>query len=130
MDSTRSGSCACGAVRFTTHGSLRGVIFCHCVQCRKQTGHFYAATSVAAADLHVEGADEVTWYASSPHARRGFCRTCGSALFWQQDGADVVSILAGAFDDPAALEGQGHIFVEQKADYYDIADGLPQNKRW
>lgn len=130
MERTRTGSCGCGAVRFTTHGRLRGVIFCHCTQCRKQTGHFYAATSVAAADLHVEGADAITWYAGSPEARRGFCGTCGSALFWKQEGSDTVSILAGAFDSPADLEGMNHIFVEQKGDYYEIADGLPQNRRW
>jgi hypothetical protein len=130
MDSTRSGSCGCGAVRFTTRGPLRGVIFCHCIQCRKQTGHFYAATSVAAERLHVEGEDAITWYAGSPEAKRGFCRICGSALFWKREGADTVSILAGAFDAATGLEGQEHIFVEQKGDYYELADGLPQKMRW
>lgn len=130
MNQARSGSCACGAVRFTTQGERRGVVFCHCVQCRKQTGHFYAATSVAAADLDIDGGDAITWYAGSPQAKRGFCGTCGSALFWKQNGADTVSILAGAFDDPTELRGQGHIFVEQKGDYYDIDDDLPQSRRW
>ncbi len=51
MDEVRTGSCGCGAVRFTTRGTLRGVVYCHCVQCRKQTGHFFAATSVEAAGL-------------------------------------------------------------------------------
>ncbi|MCB1383685.1 MAG: GFA family protein [Notoacmeibacter sp.] len=123
-----TGSCLCGAVRFRTRGTLRGVIYCHCSQCRKQSGHFYAATSIADAGLTVEGAEGVTWYAASDHAKRGFCRTCGSALFWKEGGSDRTSILAGAFDAPSGLHGQVHIFTADKGDYYDIDDGLPQDK--
>ena len=82
MDEHR-GACLCGAVRFRTEGPLRGVIYCHCSQCRKQTGHYYAATNVVGDRLEIEGAEDVTWYAASDFARRGFCRHCGSALFWK-----------------------------------------------
>ena len=51
MTSSHKGSCLCGAVRFTASGPLRGVLYCHCSQCRKQTGHYYAATNVADDDL-------------------------------------------------------------------------------
>ena len=45
-DSTNElvGQCLCGGVRFRTRGKLRGVIYCHCSQCRRQSGHFVAAT--------------------------------------------------------------------------------------
>lgn len=126
MSEKHSGSCLCGRVRFTTLRPLRGVVYCHCSQCRKQTGHHYAATNVAESHLEVEGADAITWYRSSAFARRGFCSTCGSALFWKSDGADDISILTGAFDAPTGLGGQAHIFVADKGDYYEISDGLPQ----
>jgi hypothetical protein len=129
VETVRTGSCGCGAVRFTTRGKLRGIVYCHCGQCRRQTGHFYAATAVWASGLHVEGGDLVTWYQGSPEARRGFCSRCGSALFWRREGAETVSILAGAFDLPSGLEGSHHIFADQKGDYYEIADGLPQNSQ-
>ena len=122
----RAGSCLCGAVRFTTRGALRGVVYCHCSQCRKQTGHYYAATNVADGDLSVEGAEDLTWYAASPEAKRGFCRVCGSALFWKRNGSDVTSVMAGAFDGPSGLTGRAHIFVADKGDYYEIDDGLPR----
>jgi hypothetical protein len=130
MDDIHTGSCGCGAVRFRAVGPLRGVIYCHCSQCRKQTGHFYAATSVDAAKLTVEGEDAITWYAASPSALRGFCRTCGSALFWKQHGTPEVSVLAGAFDLPSGLRGETHIYVADKGDYYGIDDGLPQLSQW
>ncbi|HMQ58616.1 MAG TPA: GFA family protein [Rhizobiaceae bacterium] len=123
---THKGTCHCGAVQFTVSGNLRDVIYCHCTQCRKQTGHFYAATNAAMDEVAISGADSITWYAASPHALRGFCKSCGSALFWCANGSDTISILAGAFDKPTGLTGAKHIFCADKGDYYEIADGLPQ----
>jgi hypothetical protein len=129
MTEIRQGGCLCGAVRFRTKGELRGVVYCHCSQCRRQTGHFYAATDVEDSRLEVEGMEKVTWYAASDFAKRGFCGTCGSALFWKRNGADVTSIMAGGFDQPSGLVAQAHIFVAGKGDYYEICDGLPQFAR-
>jgi hypothetical protein len=129
MSDIHTGSCLCGAVRFRCAGPLRGVVYCHCSQCRKQTGHHYAATSVAEADLIVEGADHITWFSASAFARRGFCAICGSALFWKHNQSDEISVMAGAFDLPTGLRGEVHIFVADKGDYYSIDDGLAQFER-
>jgi hypothetical protein len=129
MTDHHTGQCLCGKVRFRTRGHLRGVVYCHCTQCRRQTGHHYAATNVAAAQLDIEGVDALTWYRASEFACRGFCATCGSALFWKRDGADDVSVMAGAFDRPSALRAAKHIFVADKGDYYDITDDLPRFER-
>lgn len=122
----REGGCLCGAVRFRTSGDMRGVVFCHCSQCRKQTGHIYAATNAADAELEVDGADKLTWYTASDFAERGFCSACGSILFWKRNGSDTTSIMAGSFDQPSGLKAEAHIFVADKGDYYEIDDGLPQ----
>ncbi len=129
MNDIHRGACLCGAVRFRTSGKLRGVIYCHCSQCRRQAGHVMAATAVDDARLEVDGAENLTWFAASDAARRGFCRTCGSALFWKRNGAAQTSIFAGAFEQPSGLEGESHIFVADKGDYYDITDNLPQYPR-
>ncbi|AFL52665.1 hypothetical protein ABIE78_001454 [Sinorhizobium fredii] len=126
MTDIHEGGCLCGAVRFKTQGKLRELIFCHCSQCRKQTGLYYAATNVLDNQMDVQGADEITWYRSSSAARRGFCRHCGSALFWKADGLDYTSILAGTFDGPTGLEPGYHIFCADKGDFYDIGDDLPR----
>lgn len=125
MDEQRTGACLCGEVRFQTRGRLREVVFCHCSQCRRQTGLYYAATDVPLARIEVTGADMVGWYRSSAEARRGFCTRCGSALFWQRDGSDHISVMAGAFDRPSGLVGGYHIFCADKGDFYEIDDGLP-----
>lgn len=126
MEEMHKGGCLCGAVRFKTSGKLRKLIFCHCSQCRKPTGLYYAATNVLDSDLELEGAGEITWYRSSGEARRGFCRHCGSALFWKPDDLDYTSILAGAFEASSRLEPGYHIFCADKGDYYEIHDDLPR----
>lgn len=129
MTQHHDGSCLCGAVRFRTSGPLRGVVFCHCSQCRKQTGLYYAATDVRNEDLAIDGAENLTWYAASGFARRGFCRTCGSGLFWKRNGAGQTSVLAGAFETPSGLVPESHIFTADRGDFYTIDDGLPRYAR-
>ena len=123
------GSCLCGAVRFTVEGELPGPDACHCVQCRKHSGHYFASTDVPKAALTVEGEDELAWYHSSERVRRGFCRVCGSSLFWDPVQSEKIAVAMGAFDEPTGTRLHMHIFVAQKGDYYDIADGLPQHER-
>ena len=124
-----TGSCQCGAVRFTLAQRPTDPTACHCVQCRKQSGHFFASANVAKSALEVEGAGNVTWYASSAKVRRGFCARCGSWLFWEPIDRDWTSVALGAIDGPTGLALERHIFVAEKGDYYRIADGLPQRQR-
>ncbi|MEP3348030.1 MAG: GFA family protein [Litoreibacter sp.] len=116
------GSCLCGSITYTVNGPLRPVVACHCQQCRKTSGHHVAATSALRGDIEISG--EVAWYASSPTARRGFCATCGSQLFWDGPGVNM-SIFAGSFDGDAGLRLAGHIFCADKGGYYDISSDLP-----
>jgi len=122
-DRIRTGGCLCGAVTYRVTGPMRPVIACHCTQCRKSSGHHVAASSAARGDVAVAG--EVTWYRSSPGARRGFCGICGSNLFWDGAGANL-SIFAGTLDGATGLRLAGHIFCADKGDYYDPGDGLPR----
>ena len=123
------GSCLCGAVSFEVEGALAPPDACHCTQCRRQSGHYWASTNVPRAALTVRGADKVTWFQSSEKVRRGFCATCGSVLFWDPPHKDWTSIAMGAFDAPTGTQLEMHIFTADKGDYYEIADGLPQHPR-
>lgn len=120
------GSCLCGAVRFVVDGALPQPDICHCGQCRKQSGHVFASADVPKSALLVTGAEAVAWYRSSEKVRRGFCSRCGSTLFWEPLHRDWIGVAMGAFDGPTATRAHMHIFVAEKGDYYDIADGLPQ----
>jgi hypothetical protein len=125
------GSCLCGAVSFEVEGQLHTPDACHCSQCRKQSGHYWVSTNVAPSALKLDGVETVRWYRSSEKVRRGFCGTCGSVLFWEPlDRDDFIAVAMGAFESPTGVRLGKHIFVVDKGDYYDIADGLPQHAQY
>lgn len=121
-----TGQCLCGAVRYTIAAPITSVTACHCGQCRRQSGHFVAAGTVRRAAVAIDDtAATLRWFQSSARARRGFCSACGSALFFD-DGSDEFSFNVGSLDQPTGLSLSAHIFVADKADYYDITDDLPK----
>lgn len=124
---TYEGSCLCGAVRFQVRHALGTSDACHCRMCRKHSGHYFASADVPRSALMVQGEDRLTWYRSSALVRRGFCRVCGSSLFWDPTHRDWMSVALGAIDGPTGTQLGKHIFVADKGDYYEIADGLPQH---
>jgi len=102
---------------------------CHCQQCRKQTGHLVAATRVSDKGLELSGDEHLKWFAASDEAKRGFCKHCGSVLFWKSNDSDTTAVMAGSLESPTGLETTAHIFTAFKGDYYDITDGLPEYER-
>ena len=128
MTKSATGSCLCGAVKYQVTGPLRPVVACHCGQCQKASGHHVAATSAQRDDFQLLEQRGLKWFSSSEGIRRGFCQECGGNLFWDKADLATVSIFAGSLDQPSGLELVEHIYVEQKADYYQITDGLPQRQ--
>lgn len=124
----RTGGCLCGGVRYRVTGPLRPIIYCHCGQCRRTSGHFVAATAADADALEIVAGESLAWFASSEHASRGFCRRCGSSLFWRPENGSHVSIMAGTLDNSDGLEPVEHIYVGDKGGYYELADDLPKRQ--
>ena len=118
-----SGSCNCGAVTFTLVPEERATA-CHCGQCRKQSGSYWMSGQTHLDNMTLTG--DVRWFEASPTAKRGFCPTCGSWLFWKAHDEDKVSYSLGAIDGNTGLKLQRHIFTGDKGDYYDIADSAAQ----
>ncbi len=126
------GSCLCGAVRFQVTSSFSDIEVCHCVQCRKWTGHFFANIEVPRESLEVQGEDRITWFCSSEKVRRGFCTTCGSSLFFDpidRNKHNWIGIAMGALDTSTGAKIALHIFTAEKGDYYEIPDGERQHQQ-
>lgn len=121
-----TGGCLCGAVRYEVQGRLRDVINCHCGMCQRLHGGHGPHSKARKENIRITHDAGLAWYQTSSIARRGFCRICGSGLFWEPFELDATGILAGTLDGPTGLETIGHIFVAEKPDFYRITDGLPQ----
>ena len=125
-----SGHCLCGAVSFEVDGELPGPDACHCSMCRRWSGHYWASTDLPRDRVTIRGEDQIRWYQSSEKVRRGFCARCGSVLFFDPPARAWIAIAMGAFDQPTGTTLGKHIFTADKGDYYEIADGLPQDPQW
>ena len=88
------GSCLCGAVSFATDAAPQGASFCHCSQCRAQSGGVWSSAHVPESKLVISG--PVKWFAASETAKRGFCPECGSFLFWKAHDEDMISFSLGS----------------------------------
>jgi hypothetical protein len=116
--SLHTGSCACGGVVFELTGPLAPVVACHCTQCRRSSGHFWAATPVAKDRFRLVRDDTLRWFRSSDAVERGFCAACGASLLWDPVAESIIYAAAGALDGPTGLAVAEHWFTEDAGDYY------------
>ncbi len=125
-----SASCLCNGVSMTIKGQFRPVINCHCIQCTKTHGNYAAYTSVLEQNIIFKSKKTLKWFQSSAKAKRGFCKKCGSSIFFKRLGSKAVSISAGLFRNPSKLKTISHIYVKNKRDYYKILDDLPKFNKY
>lgn len=130
MDKPVRGRCECRKVEFTVESPRETITICHCSQCRRISGHLWAATHAPYASVKFLSDEGLEWYASSGFAKRGFCKCCGSSLFYQTNNKDSIAIAAGCFDEPTGFQVEKHIFVADKGDYYEVMDGKPQVQKY
>jgi len=117
------GKCLCGAVSITLHSAEKEVDICHCDMCARWGGTFYAG--LVGESVEVSGEDSITAYQSSDWAERAFCSKCGSNLWFRFKPTGNRSFLAGLFDVPEGFGIKHQIFVDEKPDWYDIAQQSP-----
>ena len=124
---TLQGGCLCGKVRYEITGPLFNADHCHCSMCRRHHG----AAFVTYADFNPDhfqwtvGEALVQIYQVNSGAGWAFCRECGSSLAGTDDGK-VSSIALGTVDGDPEITPTAHIFVNSKAEWYEISDTLPQ----
>ena len=118
------GSCLCGAVRFDAQGVETHVHGCHCSMCRNWSGGPLLAAGVAG--VRFEGEEHIGRYDSSAWAERGFCRVCGSSLFYHLKEADRYILCMGAFADQSGFELAGEIYIDEKPPGYNFAGDHPR----
>jgi hypothetical protein len=117
-------------VAYEVRGPLRDVIDCHCHRCRRFTGHYLPATSAASEDVRIADAEGLlTWYFPVEEAGYGFCRRCGSSLFWRAEGhPGRLSIAAGTLDPPTGLRTAEAWWVGEASDYH-VRPDVPERDR-
>ncbi len=79
------GGCLCGQVQFELDLPSKWVAHCHCTMCRRAHGAGYVTWAGFEDEKFnlIEGTQQLNWYESSKGAQRGFCKECGSTMFFK-----------------------------------------------
>ena len=116
-----TGSCLCGAVRTTANNFSNKVGACHCGMCRKWGGGPFMEVDCGT-DVSFKGKDNITVYDSSDWAERGFCKKCGSHLFYRLKESKQHMIPAGLFDNQEPFVFKSQVFIDKKPSFYSFAN--------
>lgn len=124
------GTCACAGIAFHIDGPLVAAQYCHCTRCQKARSAAHATNAFGAMNCvnFLRGEDLIAEF-KIPDARfftQAFCRTCGSPAPRLDPGRNVAVIPFGAFDVSPEIRPQRHIFVADKAAWFDIPGALPK----
>ena len=128
-DSLFTGGCLCGAVRFEVRPPTKWCAHCHCSLCRR--AHGAAFVTWFGVDrpqfVLISGEGDISWYRSTPEARRGFCSGCGSTLFFEsQRWPDETHIALAHMDGPIDRAPKAHVFYDSHVDWGAPGDDLPR----
>ena len=116
-----TGQCVCGAVGISVAKLAHSVGACHCATCRRWGGGPLMAVDCGD-DVRIEGEAEVTLYDSSDWAQRGFCRRCGTHLFYLLREPRQFIMSAGLFGDDPDFVFDHQVFIDEKPPWYDFAN--------
>lgn len=117
-----TGGCLCGQVRFTAEDVEYDYHVCHCGMCRRWASAPLFAAAVGKVEF--ESRDQMGIYDSSKWAERGFCKHCGSNLFYRLKSTGDHIMCVGAFDDPTPFKLVGEIYVDHQPEGYRFAGEL------
>ena len=122
------GHCLCQTIAFEIQPPTKWCSHCHCHQCRE--AHGAAVVTWVGVDEKnfgfTRGEAQLNWFESTPGARRGFCRNCGSTLFFQaQRWPGEMHISRAAIPGPIDRKPAGHFWYDRRIDWMDYKDDLP-----
>jgi len=95
-----SGGCQCGAVRYHASARHDNAHLCHCRMCQKAMGNLFAPLVGIPIDAFAWTRGAPAVFLSSEHVQRGFCRNCGTPLFFRNLNNQRIAITIGSLDHP------------------------------
>ncbi|MGI3132031.1 GFA family protein [Halopseudomonas pachastrellae] len=114
------GRCLCGAVSVSAILSHRDLGACHCTTCRRWGGGPLLAVECED-QVTFSGEAQIGVYASSDWAERGFCKVCGTHLFYRLREQAFYALPVGLFDEQQGWDLNREVFIDQKPSYYGFA---------
>lgn len=115
------GQCLCGDIKVQLSDIKPEVGVCHCKMCRQWSGSPYMSIE-GGKNFEISDSDSLAVYDSSEWAQRGFCRQCGTHLFYRLKGSGDHHFPVGLFEDIDGLVLDHEIFIDRKPDFFNFSE--------
>jgi len=126
VDAELTGGCQCGAVRYRATMQPVNTHYCHCRMCQRAVGNLFAALAMVQQDRLEWTKGRPAVFESSTVADRGFCRDCGTPLYFHYKASPNFGLTVGSFDHPERLKPERHYGIESHVPWHKIGDDLPR----
>lgn len=130
MDETsRTGGCYCGALRYQALGRPSFKAHCLCSACQHVSGGAGNLFMLMPVDgfSYTSGTPKTFRREDIENAvTREFCATCGTHITTRRPGLDAVVLKIGTLNDPAQFGAPAAaIYAENRRAYHHLPDGIP-----
>ncbi len=115
------GKCLCGKVEIHAKKLQTQIGACHCTSCRTWGGGPFLAID-GGEDVVFTGEEYISIYNSSDWAERGFCKNCGTNLFYHLKKPSKYILTVGLFGEDNAFNFDHQVFIDEKPGYYNFAN--------
>ena len=112
-----TGSCLCGAIRYSIEAPVKELRACHCRNCQKASGAQGTVNAILkSADFEITKGTPKRYTAVADSGRtlhRYFCGDCGSALYSQRESTpEMVVVRAGTIDNAPEMKITANIWTK------------------
>jgi hypothetical protein len=115
------GKCLCGKVTVEIPEAPETFGACHCLSCRTWTGGVFMSIDPGK-HFSLMGDSFVSRYSSSEWAERGFCKECGTHLFFRMKKSDHYFFMLGLFGDQIAPVFGEQQYIDEKPKAYNFEE--------
>jgi hypothetical protein len=115
------GSCLCNKIKFSFTAKDKTFSACHCKMCRIWGGGPAFAVE-SSGEIEFEGPENISVFSSSKWAERGFCKNCGTNLFYRLKNHDFCNFNLGIIDNHKDFEFTSQFFIDNKPNNYTFSN--------
>ena len=117
----KHGRCLCGKIELHAQAVDVHVHACHCNMCQLWNGGPTFSVSCGT-QVSFSNADNITVYRSCEWAELGFCKICGSHLFYRLVESGDYLLHPGSLESSDELILEEQVFVDEKPSWYSFAN--------
>ena len=117
----KKGRCLCGKVGIIARAVVPQVHACHCNMCQLWNGGPTLSVHCGT-EVEFSGEECLSTYQSCDWAELGFCKHCGSHVFYRMLDSGEYLLQTGSFPDADDFVLEQQIFIEEKPEFYRFAN--------